>query len=92
MRGAGVAQASGRNKSRRCPEQLTYAMRLLLAFLCWCLLLAMCWPLALIALVLFPLVWLILLPFRVIGITVSAALALLKAILFLPARLLGARG
>ncbi len=67
-------------------------MKLLLLFLCWCLLLALCWPLGLLAVVLFPVVWLALLPFRVVGITVSAILALLKALLFLPARLLGYRG
>jgi hypothetical protein len=50
------------------------------------------WPLALGVLLLFPLVWLIALPFRVVGICVGAVLALLKSILFLPARLLGYRG
>jgi len=48
--------------------------------------------LALAALIAFPIVWLLLLPLRLIGITVGAALALLKSILFLPARLLGWRG
>jgi hypothetical protein len=50
-----------------------------------------CWPLALLALVLYPIVWLLLLPFRVVGIAVEGVLALLKALLFLPARLLGGR-
>jgi hypothetical protein len=66
-------------------------MKLLLAFLCWCLLLVLCWPLALLALVLFPLVWLLALPFRVAGIVVGAFLALLRALLLLPGRLLGRR-
>ena len=57
-------------------------------FLLWCLLFLLCWPLALLALVLYPIVWLLLLPFRLIGITVTAVFALLKAILFLPARIL----
>jgi hypothetical protein len=42
------------------------------------------------ALVLYPIVWLLLLPFRLIGIAMEGVLALLRAILFLPARLLRA--
>lgn len=57
--------------------------------LLWLLLLVVCWPLALLALVLYPLAWLFLLPFRVLGVAVDGVLALIKAILFLPARLLG---
>lgn len=60
-------------------------------FLLWCILLALCWPLALLALVLWPLVWLVSLPLRLIGITLEAVFALLRAILFLPARILGYR-
>ena len=60
------------------------------AFLLWCILFILCWPLALAALVLYPIVWLLLLPFRIVGITVSGVLALVKAIIFLPARLLSA--
>jgi hypothetical protein len=63
------------------------------SFLLWCLLLIVCWPLALLALVLYPLVWLVLLPFRIVGIAVGGVLEMLKAILFLPARVLrGPRG
>lgn len=58
-------------------------------FLLWLILLVLCWPLALLALVLYPIVWLLLLPFRILGIAVGGVLDLLKAILFLPARLLG---
>ena len=58
-------------------------------FLLWCILLVLCWPLALLALVLYPFVWLLLLPFRILGIAVGGALALLAAIIFLPARVLG---
>ena len=58
------------------------------SFLLWCLLLIVCWPLALIALVLYPFVWLLLLPFRILGIAVGGVLELLRAILFLPARVL----
>lgn len=58
-------------------------------FLLWCLLFVLCWPIALLALVLYPIVWLLLLPFRLVGIAVEGVFELLKAILFLPARLLG---
>jgi uncharacterized membrane protein YgaE (UPF0421/DUF939 family) len=67
-------------------------VKALLLFVVWCILFVLCWPLALLALVLFPLVWLLSLPFRLVGITVGALFALLKAILFLPSRLLGQRG
>jgi hypothetical protein len=63
----------------------------MIGFLLWLLLLVLCWPLAILALVLYPIVWLVLLPFRVLGIAVGGALALLRALLFLPARLLGGR-
>lgn len=59
------------------------------AFLLWLLLLVFCWPLALLALVLYPIVWLLTLPFRLIGITVEGVFVFLRALLFLPARLLG---
>jgi hypothetical protein len=62
----------------------------MLKFLLWCLLFVLCWPLALLALVLYPLVWLVLLPFRIVGVAVGGALALVAAIIFLPARLLRA--
>lgn len=58
-------------------------------FLLWCILLILCWPLALLALILYPFVWLFLLPFRILGIAVGGVLELLRAIIFLPARLLG---
>lgn len=58
-------------------------------FLLWLVLLVVCWPLALLALVLYPLVWLISLPFRLVGITLDAVFSFLKAVLFLPSRLLG---
>lgn len=61
----------------------------MLGFLLWCLLFCCCWPLALLALILYPIVWLFLLPFRIVGIAVGGALALVKAIIFLPVRLLG---
>ena len=60
----------------------------MLKFLLWCILLVVCWPLALLAVLLYPLVWFFLLPFRIVGIAVGGALELLKAIIFLPARVL----
>ena len=62
----------------------------MIAFLLWCLLFVLCWPLALLALILYPNVWLLLLPFRVVGIAVNGALALVWAVVMLPARLLSA--
>jgi len=58
-------------------------------FLLWCILLVLCWPVAILALVLFPFVWLLLLPFKLPGITAGGVLALVKAVIFLPARILG---
>ena len=66
-------------------------MRGFTGFILWLILLVLCWPLALVALVLYPFIWLLLLPLRLVGITVDAVFELLRAILFLPARLLGAR-
>ena len=60
-------------------------------FLLWCILFVVCWPLALLALILYPFIWLILLPFRILGIAVDGVFELLKAVLFLPARLLGSK-
>ena len=57
-------------------------------FLLWLLLLVFCWPLALLALVAYPLVWLLLLPFRLLGIAVEGVLALVRAVILLPARVL----
>ena len=67
-------------------------MRTFLALVGWCLLFVLCWPLALLALLLWPVIWLLSLPFRLVGITFEALFALLRAMLFLPARLLGYRG
>jgi hypothetical protein len=63
----------------------------MLTFIAWCVLLVLCWPVAIAALILWPLVWLVSLPFRIVGITFEAIFALLKALLFLPARVLGYR-
>ena len=67
-------------------------MKALLLFIGWCLLFVLSWPVALLALALAPAVWLLALPFRLLGIAVGAVFALLRALLFLPARLLGHKG
>jgi hypothetical protein len=61
------------------------------SFLLWCLLFVICWPVALLALVLWPLVWLVTLPFRLLGIAVDGVFGLLRAVVMLPARVLGGR-
>ena len=66
-------------------------MGFLIAFLLWCCLFVLCWPLALLAIVLLPLLWLIALPFRLAGVVIAATWALIRALLFLPARMLGGR-
>ena len=66
-------------------------MKFLIGIVGWCILFVLCWPLALLALVLWPIIWLLTLPFRLVGIAFSALFALLQAILFLPARVLGWR-
>ena len=63
----------------------------MLTFLIWCVLFVVCWPLALLALILWPLIWLLSLPLRLVGVTLEAVFALLRAVLLLPARLLGFR-
>lgn len=57
-------------------------------FLLWFILLVLCWPVAILALVFYPLVWLLLLPFRLVGIAVGGVLALIWALITLPARVI----
>jgi hypothetical protein len=64
-------------------------MKLLILLAAWCILFALCWPLALLLLVLAPILWLLALPFRFALLCVEAVFALLRALLFLPVRLLG---
>ncbi len=59
-------------------------------FLLWLILLVVCWPLALLALVLYPVVWLFTLPFRLVGIAVDGVFSALRALVTLPARMVGA--
>ncbi len=63
----------------------------MIKFLLWCILLVFCWPLALLAIVLYPLVWLLMIPFRILGIAVEGVLGLFRAVITLPARILGLR-
>jgi hypothetical protein len=72
-------------------DERTAAMAFVMMFFAWCILFVLSAPIALLALLLLPIVWLLTLPFRLIGITFAALFALLRAILFLPARLLGGR-
>jgi hypothetical protein len=57
------------------------------AFVTWLILLVVAWPLALLALILYPLVWLLSIPFRLVGISVTAVLDLVWVVITLPARL-----
>lgn len=66
-------------------------MQFLILIVAWCCLFAIAWPLALLVIVLMPILWLLALPFRLVGVVVSAAFALIGALLFLPARVLGYR-
>ena len=75
---------------RRC-RQSGVSVKVLLVVVAWCLLFVLCWPLAILTILLWPLLWLLSLPFRLFGIVFEALFALFKAVLFLPARLLGYR-
>lgn len=83
---------SRRKPPRRRAEHAEPAVKALLLFVAWCALFVLSAPVALLALLLMPLVWLLSLPLRLIGLTVDAVFALLRAVLMLPARLLGGRG
>jgi len=66
-------------------------MKTLFLLVAWTILFVLCWPLALAVLVAWPVVWLLLLPFRLVGLVFEGVFAFLRALLFLPARLLGMR-
>ncbi len=63
----------------------------MLTFLLWCIVLIFCWPLALLVVFLYPIVWLLLFPFRILGFAVEGVFETLRAIVFLPARILRGR-
>ena len=60
----------------------------MLLFVAWVILAILSLPLAILALLLYPIIWLLSLPFRLVGISVSAVFDLIGAIIRLPARLL----
>lgn len=86
MPGTGTAEPAG-FKKRIFRKNRETAM---IKFLLWCILLVLCWPLALLALLAYPFIWLLLLPFRLLGIAVEGVLELFRAVILLPARVLGA--
>ena len=97
-RAARLRRAVRRLRLRRAPAQWLWQhcgppippwCSRMLTFLIWLFLLLFCWPLAIAALLLYPIVWLLLLPFRLLGITIEGLFALLRAIVMLPARVLG---
>ena len=67
-------------------------MGFITSVLLWCVLLVFAWPVAILLLVLLPFVWLLSIPFRILGFAVGGILSFVKALFFLPARLLGAKG
>jgi len=66
-------------------------MMILITMLLFAIVLMLCWPLALLVLILWPILWLLSIPFRLIGMAMEALLALVRTVLFLPARILGYR-
>lgn len=85
----GVEASTGGNETARAEPRVRSFVCPGVKILLWLLLLVVCWPVALLALVLYPIVWILLLPFRVLGIAVEGVLAFLRALFFLPARVLG---
>ena len=60
----------------------------MIKFLLWLILFVICWPVAILALIAYPIVWVFLIPFRMVGFTIEGVLALLRALMLLPARML----
>lgn len=67
-------------------------MKALIVLLLWAILLFFCWPIALLILILWPVIWLLSIPFKIVAVVANALLALVKSILFLPAKILGYGG
>ena len=63
-------------------------MKVIILFGVWCVLFVLCWPLALIGLFVAPLIWLISIPLMLLGLVLRALFAVVRAILFLPSRIL----
>jgi hypothetical protein len=85
---SGTAVASFCNFSA-CSGVMEMNMKTIMVLLLWAILLVMCWPLALMFLFIWPFLWLLSIPFRIVATVMEALLRLMRAILFLPARLLG---
>ena len=86
-----VASSTPESIKIECGRRSPSFVKTLFVAVAFCLLLFACWPLALLVVILWPLLWLLSLPFRLVSVTFDALIALLKAILFLPARILGYR-
>ncbi len=80
-----------RRTSQVIHTEMEWQVMMVVSFLLWCLLFVVCWPVAVLALLLYPAVWIISLPFRLVGVCFESVFALLRALLMLPARILGAR-
>ena len=72
---------------RKAPRTVSRTLMKLLLFF---LLLLFCWPAALALLVLYPVLWLVLLPFRLVGLTVRGAFAIIRTLFELPYKLVRA--
>jgi hypothetical protein len=70
---------------------MSYSVKVLIFVVGWSILFVLIRPLALLALILFPVVWLVSIPLRFVVMGMQAVLALMRAVWFLPARLLGFR-
>jgi hypothetical protein len=79
----------GESKISGTGEHVSEDTQTMIKFLLWLLLLVVCWPLAILALVLWPFVWLLSIPFRLVGIAMEGVFSLLRALVTLPARVLG---
>jgi hypothetical protein len=89
---AGVCKSSDMpDKTLMLLQRFYFGRKRMVLLIAWCILLALCWPLALVVLILMPLLWLLSVPLRLVGITLDAVFAFVKALLFLPARILGVK-
>ncbi len=66
-------------------------MGFLVLLIAWIALFIVAWPVALVLLVAMPLLWFLALPFRIVFILLEAVVALFRALVFLPARIIGYR-
>jgi len=66
-------------------------MKMLLGILIWLVVFAFFPLIAIAALILWPIIWLISLPIRLVFMAADAVMQLIKAVLLLPARILGLR-